>query len=137
MKPAWKQILVEEAIRCMALEVGIGLPPVGIVDMLGVDDRTLFAVAAVSLSVPLVVAVGLFIWRVRHPGALHRGQPSRRRRLSLLALSAVLAVAFAFAQRRTALISRREWLSAVLVNTLWVVLGLAYTLRRPPDHPTP
>ena len=48
----FRRILIEEAIRLMALEVVIGLPPVGITSATGASPELLNMIAAVSLTVP-------------------------------------------------------------------------------------
>ncbi len=131
MSGVWKRVLLEEGIRCAALEAVVGTPPIAIAQMLGADDRTLGAVGAVSLSVPLVVMVALVVYRLRRGGApIGTRHPTSRRTALLLMAGAVLALGFALAERRSGLIGAAKFWSILAVNTLWVLLGLGYTLRR-------
>lgn len=59
------RIALEECIRCVALEVVIGLPPLGIVQGLGIGEQKLGLIAAISLPVPILISVFLFFHRVR------------------------------------------------------------------------
>ena len=61
----FRRIVVEELIRLMALEVVIGLPPVGIAGAIGVDEQLLYVIAGISLSVPLVICVLMIVIRTR------------------------------------------------------------------------
>jgi hypothetical protein len=57
----FRHIVVEEAIRLMALEVIIGLPPKGIADVMGIDAQLLNVIAGISLSAPLVMHVLMIV----------------------------------------------------------------------------
>ena len=59
------RIALEECIRCVALEVVIGLPPLGIVQGLGIGEQKLGLIASISLPVPILISVFLFFRRVR------------------------------------------------------------------------
>jgi len=53
------RIALEECIRCVALEVVIGLPPLGIVQGLGIGEQKLGLIASISLPVPILISVQL------------------------------------------------------------------------------
>jgi drug/metabolite transporter (DMT)-like permease len=61
----FRRILIEETIRLMALEVVIGLTPIGIADAMGVELQLLYRVASVSLSIPVVIWVVMIVIRTR------------------------------------------------------------------------
>ncbi|MBW6475102.1 MAG: hypothetical protein K0B14_18390 [Anaerolineaceae bacterium] len=61
----FRRILIEETIRLMALEVVIGLTPIGIADAMGVESQLLYRVASVSLSIPVVIWVVMIVIRTR------------------------------------------------------------------------
>lgn len=61
----FRRILIEETIRLMALEVVIGLTPIGIANAMGVELQLLYRVASVSLSIPVVIWVVMIVIRTR------------------------------------------------------------------------
>lgn len=65
---SWKsflQIFIEETIRLMALEVVIGLLPVGIAEAFGADMQIIYQIARISLPIPLVIWVVMIVIRTR------------------------------------------------------------------------
>jgi len=70
----FRRILIEETIRLMALEVVIGLTPIGIADAMGVELQLLYRVASISLSIPVVIWVVMIVIRTRKKDSLADGQ---------------------------------------------------------------
>jgi len=128
VRTSWKRVALEEAIRALALEVGIGLPPLGVADMLGADDRTLYLVAAISLSAPVLLAAWILVYRLRTGAPLPRAP--RRVRFLLLGLAAVMAVALAAGERVRGLAAPGRFWAVVLINVLWVLVGVSYVLSQ-------
>ncbi len=130
---AVRRIAIEECIRCMALEAIIGTPPIGIVEGLGFSDRTVEVVGAISLASPLVVAVFMFVRRVRRLQSGEEEKPRKwrgRPRLTILFLAAAFAIAYGVWLYVAGLTSKSEMAFGIAVTLGWVALGLGLTLWR-------
>ena len=127
------RIAIEECIRCIALEAIIGTPPIGIVEGLGFSDRTVEVVGAISLASPLLVAVFMFVRRVRRLQSGEEEKPRKwreRSRLGVLFIAAAFAIAYGVWLHATGLTSKSEMALGIAVTLGWGALGLALTLWR-------
>ncbi len=125
------RIALEECIRCMALEVVIGLPPIGITEALGGDVHAIEATASVSLAIP--VAIGFFIFFRRLAGNEPAAQephpwPVTRRQGVHLTVASAFAIGYALWLSSKGLFSLKETLVAVF----WTVLTLLWVFRKRP-----
>ncbi len=127
------RIAIEECIRCMALEAIIGTPPIGIVEGLGFSDRTVEVAGTISLASPLLVAVFMFVRRVRRLQSGEEEKPRKwrgRPRLTILFLAAAFAIAYGVWLYVAGLTSKSEMAFGIAVTLGWVALGLGLTLWR-------
>jgi drug/metabolite transporter (DMT)-like permease len=129
----FRRILVEETIRLMALEVVIGLTPVGIADAMGVELQTLYRVASVSLSIPVVIWVVMIVIRTRKqdklPQVRARWQMDKKGWIALgvgILLTVLLVIFYSlkgFLTARTAIV-------IILIQFFVIGLGVWLSLRR-------
>ena len=130
---AFRRIVIEEAIRLMALEVVIGLPPVGIADALGVDVPMLYVIAGISLSVPLVICVRMIVIRTRKKEEPTWGRTPwqmNNRTWIVGALAAIVTIILALFYRIKGLISERDVVVSILSVLFCIGLGVWLSLRR-------
>lgn len=117
----------------MALEAIIGTPPIGIVEGLGFSDRTVEVAGTISLASPLLVAVFMFVRRVRRLQSGEEEKPRKwrgRPRLTILFLAAAFAIAYGVWLYVAGLTSKSEMAFGIAVTLGWVALGLGLTLWR-------
>ena len=129
----FRRIIIEEMIRLMALEVVIGLPPVGIADALGVDVPMLYVIAGISLSVPLVICVLMIVIRTRKKEEQTQvAQPWQmdKRTWIALGIGTIVTTLLVLLYSIKGLISGPEALVSILISFLWIGLGAWFTLHR-------
>jgi len=129
----FRRIVVEEAIRLMALEVVIGLPPVGIADAIGVDEQLLFVIAGISLSAPLVICVLRIVIRTRKKEEQTRGRTPWRmdkRAWIALGIGTIVTILLVLLYSIKGLISEREAVASILITFLWIGWGAWLFLRQ-------
>jgi len=129
----FRRILIEETIRLMALEVVIGLTPIGIADAMGVDSQMLYRVASVSLSIPVVIWVVMIVIRTRKqdklPQVRARWQMDKKGWIALgvgILLTVLLVIFYSlkgFLTARTAIV-------IILIQFFVIGLGVWLSLRR-------
>jgi hypothetical protein len=129
----FRRIVIEETIRLMALEVVIGLPPIGIADSMGVDLQVLYTIAAISLSIPLVIWLVLIVIRTRKKEELSqitpRWQMDRKGWITLGVGTLVqLSLVLFYSQKR--LLNEGAAIASLLIVFLLIVLGVWLSLRR-------
>jgi len=129
----FRRIAVEELIRLMALEVVIGLPPVGIADAIGVDAQLLYVIAGISLSAPLVICVLMIVIRTRKKEEQTQvAQPWQmdQRTWIALGIGTIVTIALVLLYSIKGLISGPEAVVSILITFLWIGLGAWFTLHR-------
>lgn len=129
----FRRILIEETIRLMALEVVIGLTPIGIADAMGVESQSLYRVASVSLSIPVVIWVVMIVIRTRKqdklPQIRARWQMDKKGWIALgvgILLTVLLVIFYSlkgFLTARTAIV-------IILIQFFVIGLGAWLALRR-------
>jgi len=128
------RLLAEEATRCMALEGGVSIPALGLALAAGADDALLSRLAIGLFALPVVMGLGILLYRLRHPEFLApRPWDYRRPRawlrplvLSLLIMLGYLAIRALVA--RQALLAPSVW--PVAVALAWVAFTLASLWQR-------
>ncbi len=128
----FRRIVVEELIRLMALEVVIGLPPVGIADALGVEVPMLYVIAGISLSAPLVICVLMIVIRTRKKEEQTRGRTPwqmDKRTLIVGCVAAIVSISLALFYSINGLINDREVVASILITFLWIGWGAWLFLR--------
>jgi hypothetical protein len=129
----FRRIVVEEGIRLMALEVVIGLPPVGIADALGVNVPMLYVIAGISLSAPLVICVLRIVIRTRKKEEQTQGRTRWRmdkRTLIGGGVAAIVSILLALFYNIKGLMSEREVVAGILITFLWIGWGAWFFLRQ-------
>jgi hypothetical protein len=129
----FRRIAVEELIRLMALEVVIGLPPIGIADAIGVDAQLLYVIAGISLSAPLVICVLMIVIRTRKKEEQTRGRtPWRMDKRTLIGggVAAIVSILLALFYSIKGLMSEREAVAGILITFLWIGWGAWLFLRQ-------
>jgi hypothetical protein len=129
----FRRIAVEETIRLMALEVVIGLPPIGIADALGVDVPMLYVIAGISLSAPLVICVLRIVIRTRKKEEQTRVRTPWRmdkRTWIGLGVGAIVSILLTLFYSIKGLMSEREAVAGILTTFLWIGMGAWLSLRR-------
>src|SRR4030043_170856 len=129
----FRRIAVEELFRLMALEVMIGLPPVGIADAIGVDVQLLYVIAGISLSVPLVICVLMIVIRTREkeeqtPRAT-RWQMDKRTWIAI-GVGTIVTLSLVLLYSRKGLISDLGAVASILITFLWIGWGAWLFLRQ-------
>lgn len=135
-KPTLRRILIEEAIRLMALEVVIGLPPVGIASAMGASPELLNMVAAVSLAVPLVLAILLITARSR--GWLSTAQVTTDWHLNsrggiilvILGLAVLASILLTLLYVVKGQMSGSQVVWTMLMALLWIGVGVWFSVPR-------
>jgi hypothetical protein len=130
---AFRRIVVEEAIRLMALEVVIGLTPIGIASALGVGVPMLYVIAGISLSVPLVICVLMIVIRTRNKEERTRVRtPWRMDKRAWIAfgVGAIMSILLTLFYSTKGLISERDVVASILIAFLWIGIAVMFTLRR-------
>ncbi len=135
-KPTFRRILIEEAIRLMALEVVIGLPPVGIASAMGASPELLNMVAAVSLAVPVILAVLLVVARAR--GRVSTEQVTTDWRLNkrggiilgILGLAVLASVLLTLLYLTKGQMSGNQAITTMLMALLWTGVGVWFAVPR-------
>ena len=129
----FRRIVVEELIRLMALEVVIGLPPVGIAGAIGVDEQLLYVIAGISLSVPLVICVLMIVIRTRkkeeQTKVATRWQMDKRTWIGG-GVAAIVSILLALFYSIKGLMSEREAVAGILITFLWIGWGAWLFLRQ-------
>jgi heme/copper-type cytochrome/quinol oxidase subunit 2 len=129
----FRRILVEETIRLMALEVVIGLTPVGIADAMGVELQTLYRVASVSLSIPVVIWVVMIVIRTRKqdklPQVTSRWQMNRKAWIAL-GIGVILTTLLTLFYSLRGVLTGGEVIKIILFQFFVVGLGVWLSLRR-------
>jgi hypothetical protein len=127
-----RRIVVEELIRLMALEVVIGLPPVGIADAIGVDVQLLYVIAGISLSVPLVICVLMIVIRTREKEEqtqrATRWQMDKRTWIAI-GVGTIVTLSLVLLYSRKGLISDLGAVASILITFLWIGWGTWLFLR--------
>ncbi len=126
------QIFGEEAIRLMALEVVIGLPPIGIAQAMGASQQLVYMIAAISLLVPLAIAIVLIMLRVRggqESTRAARQLPMNKKRWIVLGLGTLAGILLALLYMTSGLINRQQAIMSILVAVLWIGLGSWLSIR--------
>jgi hypothetical protein len=129
----FRRIVVEEMIRLMALEVVIGLTPIGIADALGVGVPMLYVIAGISLSVPLVICVLMIVIRTRNKEERTQVRtPWRMDKRTWIALGVgeIATILLAVFYSTKGLITEREVVTIILIAFLSIGIGVWFTLRR-------
>lgn len=129
----FRRIVVEEAIRLMALEVVIGLTPIGIASALGVGVPMLYVIAGISLSVPLVICVLMIVIRTRNKEERTRVRtPWRMDKRAWIAfgVGAIMSILLTLFYSTKGLISERDVVASILIAFLWIGIAVMFTLRR-------
>ena len=117
----------------MALEVVIGLPPVGSADALGVDVPMLYVIAGISLSVPLVICVLMIVIRTRKEEEPTWGRTRwqmNKRTWIVGALAAIVTIFLALFYRIKGLISERDVVTSILIALICIGIAAWFTFRR-------
>jgi heme/copper-type cytochrome/quinol oxidase subunit 2 len=129
----FRRILVEETIRLMALEVVIGLTPVGIADAMGVELQLLYRVASVSLSIPVVIWVVMIVIRTRKKEKLmqvmSRWQMNRKAWIAL-GIGVILTTLLTLFYSLRGVLTGGEVIKIILFQFFVVGLGVWLSLRR-------
>ena len=132
----WKdfqRILIEETIRLMALEVVIGLTPIGIADAMGVELQLLYRVASVSLSIPVVIWVVMIVIRTRKKEKLTRvvtrWQMDRKGWIAL-GIGTILTLFLVVFFSVKGLLTERAAIVILLIQFFVIGLGAWLSLRR-------
>jgi heme/copper-type cytochrome/quinol oxidase subunit 2 len=129
----FRRILVEETIRLMALEVVIGLTPVGIADAMGVELQTLYRVASVSLSIPVVIWLVMIVIRTRKKVKLtqvtSRWQMNRKAWIAL-GIGVILTTLLTLFYSLRGVLTGGEVIKIILFQFFVVGLGVWLSLRR-------
>ena len=128
-----RRIFIEEAIRLMALEVVIGLPPIGIAEAMGASQQLVNVIAVISLLVPLVIAIVLIVLRTRsrqEQTKASRQLPMNKKRWIVLGLGTLAGILLALLYMTSGLINRQQAITIILVALLWIGLGTWLSIRR-------
>ena len=132
----WKdfqRILIEETIRLMALEVVIGLTPIGIADAMGVELQLLYRVASISLSIPVVIWVVMIVIRTRKKEKLmqvmSRWQMDRKGWIAL-GVGTILTILLILFYSLKGLLTEGAVIAILLIQFFVIGLGTWLFLRR-------
>jgi len=129
----FRRILIEETIRLMALEVVIGLTPIGIADAMGVESQLLYRVASVSLSIPVVIWVVMIVIRTRKNEKLTkviaRWQMDKKGWIAL-GVGTILTILLVLFYSRKGLLSEGTVIAILLIQFFVIGLGAWLALRR-------
>jgi len=129
----FRRILLEETIRLMALEVVIGLTPIGIADAMGVDLQMLYRIASVSLSIPVVIWVVMIVIRTRKKEKLTqviaRWQMDKKGWIAL-GVGTMLTILLVLFYSRKGLLTEGAVIAILLIQFFVIGLGAWLSLRR-------
>jgi hypothetical protein len=129
----FRRILIEETIRLMALEVVIGLTPIGIADAMGVESQLLYRVASVSLSIPVVIWVVMIVIRTRKKEKLTqviaRWQMDKKGWIAL-GVGTILTILLVLFYIRKGLLTEGAVIAILLIQFFVIGLGAWLSLRR-------
>jgi hypothetical protein len=129
----FRRILIEETIRLMALEVVIGLTPIGIADAMGVESELLYRVASVSLSIPVVIWVVMIVIRTRKKEKLTkviaRWQMDKKGWIAL-GVGTILTILLVLFYSRKGLLTEGAMIAILLIQFFVIGLGAWLSLRR-------
>jgi heme/copper-type cytochrome/quinol oxidase subunit 2 len=129
----FRRILIEETIRLMALEVVIGLTPIGIADAMGVELQLLYRVASVSLSIPVVIWVVMIVIRTRKKEKLmqvmSRWQMDRKGWIAL-GVGTILTILLVLFYSLKGLLTVGAVIAILLIQFFVIGLGAWLSLRR-------
>ena len=129
----FRRILIEETIRLMALEVVIGLTPIGIADAMGVELQLLYRVASVSLSMPVVIWVVMIVIRTRKKEKLmqvmSRWQMDRKGWIAL-GVGTILTILLVLFYSLKGLLTEGAVIAILLIQFFVIGLGAWLSLRR-------
>ena len=129
----FRRILIEETIRLMALEVVIGLTPIGIADAMGVELQLLYRVASISLSIPVVIWVVMIVIRTRKKEKLmqvmSRWQMDRKGWIAL-GVGILLTVLLVIFYTLKGFLTARTAIVIILIQFFAIGLGAWLSLRR-------
>jgi hypothetical protein len=129
----FRRILIEETIRLMALEVVIGLTPIGIADAMGVELQLLYRVASVSLSIPVVIWVVMIVIRTRKqdklPQVRARWQMDRKGWIAL-GVGILLTVLLVIFYTLKGFLTARTAIVIILIQFFAIGLGAWLSLSR-------
>ena len=129
----FRRILIEETIRLMALEVVIGLTPIGIADAMGVELQLLYRVASVSLSIPVVIWVVMIVIRTRKKEKLmqvmSRWQMDRKGWIAL-GVGTILTILLVLFYSLKGLLTEGAVIAILLIQFFVIGLGAWLSLRR-------
>lgn len=129
----FRRILIEETIRLMALEVVIGLTPIGIADAMGVELQLLYRVASVSLSIPVVIWVVMIVIRTRKqdklPQVRARWQMDKKGWIAL-GVGILLTVLLVIFYTLKGFLTARTAIVIILIQFFAIGLGAWLSLRR-------
>jgi heme/copper-type cytochrome/quinol oxidase subunit 2 len=129
----FRQILIEETIRLMALEVVIGLTPIGIAHAMGVDLQLLYTVASVSLSIPVVIWVVMIVIRTRKKEKLTQVMPHwqmDKKGWMALGVGTILTILLILFYSLKGLLTEGVVIASLLILFLSIGLGVWLSLRR-------
>lgn len=125
------RILLEECIRCIALEGVVGIPAIGIAEASGVSKRTLGRIGVISLLIPVLVAAAFAYTRLRqqdHPSNQWRPWNFDQRQRRALVIGIVLLIVLEAAATLSGWIARVEVGSAEPLayagSTIWILVSL-------------
>ena len=129
----FRRILIEETIRLMALEVVIGLTPIGIADAMGVESQLLYRVASVSLSIPVVIWVVMIVIRTMKKEKLTqviaRWQMDKKGWIAL-GVGTILTILLVLFYSRKGLLTEGAVIAILLIQFFVIGLGAWLSLRR-------
>ncbi|MDW7755829.1 MAG: hypothetical protein SCH68_11760 [Brevefilum sp.] len=129
----FRRILIEETIRLMALEVVIGLTPIGIADAMGVESQLLYRVASVSLSIPVVIWVVMIVIRKRKKEklmqAMSRWQMDRKGWIAL-GVGTILTILLVLFYSLKGLLTEGAVIAILLFQFFVIGLAAWLSLRR-------
>lgn len=129
----FRRILIEETIRLMALEVVIGLTPIGIADAMGVESQLLYRVASVSLSIPVIIWVVMIVIRTRKNEKLTkviaRWQMDKKGWIAL-GVGTILTILLVLFYSRKGLLTEGAVIAILLIQFFVIGLGAWLALRR-------
>ena len=125
------RILLEECIRCVALEGVVGIPAIGIAEASGASKHTLGRIGVISLLIPVLVSVAFAYARLReqnHPSNQRRPWKFDQRQRRALVIGIVLLIVLEAAATLDGWIARAEVGSAEPLayagSATWILVSL-------------
>lgn len=131
-KITFRRIVIEEAFRLMALEVVIGLPPIGIAQAMGANQQLIHVVAAISLPVPLVISMIMITVRAR--SRQEKKQDIKQWRMGkrvwiALGLGTLASIFLILLYTEKELMNQQQAITMILINLLWIGMGAYLSIR--------